>query len=319
MSRWKVFCNVDLSLKKDALKELEKVADVVYFPARQETLLDNIKDYDAYFASGFVVMNKEVLDNAKNLKVIASPGTGTDHIDVNEAKKRGVDVLHLANELELLQGFTATAELAWALLLSCVRKLPAAFDCAKNGHWARERFTGYQLYGKTLGIIGLGRLGTMMSRYGNGFGMNVLGCDHEEKEISDVTQVDLAELLHQSDVITVHIHLTEKNRGYMSAELIDQMKPGVVIINTSRGAIIDEKALLKNLKSGHVGAAGLDVIHGEWDENIYDHPLIKYARTHDNLVITPHIAGATIESIVGARIFMAKKLADYIRGKNDNT
>jgi lactate dehydrogenase-like 2-hydroxyacid dehydrogenase len=97
------------------------------------------------------------------------------------------------------------------------------------------------------------------------------------------------------------------------------MKPGVVIINTSRGAIIDEKALLKTLKSGHVGAAGLDVIHGEWDENIYDHPLIKYARTHDNLVITPHIAGATIESIVGARVFMAKKLADYICEKSDNT
>jgi D-3-phosphoglycerate dehydrogenase len=319
MSCWKVFCNVDLSLKKDALKELEKVADVTYFPAKQGTLLDNIANFDAYFASGFVVMNKEVFDNAKNLKVIASPGTGTDHINVNEAKKRGVDVLHLANELELLQGFTATAELAWALLLSCVRKLPAAFDCAKHGNWARERFKGYQLYGKTLGIIGLGRLGTMMSRYGNGFGMNVLGCDHEEKAISDVTQVDLAELLQRSDVITIHIHLTEKNRGYMSAELIDQMKPGVVIINTSRGAIIDEKALLKNLKSGRVGGAGLDVIHGEWDENIYDHPLIKYARTHDNLVITPHIAGATIESIVGARAFMAKKLADYICEKNNNT
>ena len=122
MSCWKVFCNVDLSLKKDALKELEKVADVTYFPAKQGTLLDNIANFDAYFASGFVVMNKEVFDNAKNLKVIASPGTGTDHINVNEAKKRGVDVLHLANELELLQGFTATAELAWALLLSCVRK-----------------------------------------------------------------------------------------------------------------------------------------------------------------------------------------------------
>ena len=87
MNKWKVFCNVNLSLKKDALKELEKIADVTYFPAKQETLLDNIANFDAYFASGFVEMNKEVLDNAKNLKVIASPGTGTDHIDVNETKK----------------------------------------------------------------------------------------------------------------------------------------------------------------------------------------------------------------------------------------
>jgi D-3-phosphoglycerate dehydrogenase len=318
MSYWKVFCNVDLSFNKDALKELEKIAEVSYFLPKQEILLENIRDFDAYFASGFVEMNKEVLDKATNLKVIASPGTGTDHIDVGEAKKQGIDVLHLANELELLKGFTATAEMAWALLLSCVRKLAASFDCAKNGYWARERFTGYQLYGKTLGIIGLGRLGTMMAGFGKAFGMNVIGCDLEEKSISGVSQVDLGELLKQSDVITIHIHLTHENRGFISEELFNKMKPGVVIINTSRGAIINEGALLIHLESGHVGGAGLDVIHGEWDENIYDHPLIKYARTHDNLVITPHIAGATIESIVGARVFMAKKLAGYIREKNDN-
>ncbi len=316
MSRWKVFCNVDLSLKKDALKELEKVADVIYFPAMQETLLDNIIDFDAYYASAFVEMNKDVLDNAKNLKVIATPGTGTDHIDITEARRNGIDVLDIAEERELLKGFTATAELAWALLLSCIRKLPAAFDCAKQGYWARERFTGYQLYGKKLGLLGLGRLGTMMAGYGNGFGMKVLGCDLEEKNIAGVKQVALDELLVKSDVISIHIHLTEANKGFVSNELLKKMRPGVVIINTSRGAIIDEDALIKSLESGHVGAAGLDVIHGEWDKNIYDHPLIKYARTHDNLVITPHIAGATVESIIGARVFLAKKLADYIREKN---
>ena len=316
MSRWKVYCNVDLSLKKDALKELEKVADVIYFPAMQETLLDNIIDFDAYYASAFVEMNKDVLDNAKNLKVIATPGTGTDHIDITEARRNGIDVLDIAEERELLKGFTATAELAWALLLSCIRKLPAAFDCAKQGYWARERFTGYQLYGKKLGLLGLGRLGTMMAGYGNGFGMKVLGCDLEEKNIAGVKQVALDELLVKSDVISIHIHLTEANKGFVSNELLKKMRPGVVIINTSRGAIIDEDALIKSLESGHVGAAGLDVIHGEWDKNIYDHPLIKYARTHDNLVITPHIAGATVESIIGARVFLAKKLADYIREKN---
>ena len=157
---------------------------------------------------------------------------------------------------------------------------------------------------------------TMMAGYGNGFGMKVLGCDLEEKNIAGVEQIALDELLAKSDVTSIHIHLTEENRGFVSNELLKKMKPGVVIINTSRGAIIDEDALIKNLESGYVGAAGLDVIHGEWDKNIYDHPLIKYARTHDNLVITPHIAGATVESIIGARVFLAKKLADYIREKN---
>ena len=317
MNRWKVFCNVDLSLKKDALKELEVVADVSYFPAKQEVLVKNIPEYDVYFASGYVQMNKEILDSAKQLKVIATPGTGTDHIDVAYAIEKNIDVLHIAKEIELLNGFTATAEQAWALLLSCIRKLPAAFDCAKNGYWARERFTGSQLYKKTLGIIGLGRLGAMMASFGNGFNMNVIGYDILEKNIKGVNQVSLNELLKLSDVITVHIHLTDENRDFISSELFHKMKKGVVLINTSRGAIIDEKALLENLESGHISAAGLDVINGEWNKNLYDHPLIKYAREHDNLVISPHIAGATVESIVGARVFLAKKLAAYIKQKEN--
>ena len=137
-----------------------------------------------------------------------------------------------------------------------------------------------------------------------------------EKNINGVKQVDLDELLKLSDVIAVHIHLTEENRGFLSSDLFHKMKKGVVLINTSRGAIIDENALLGNLRSGHVSAAGLDVINGEWDKNLYDHPLIKYAREHDNL-ISPHIAGATVESIVGARVFIANKLAEYIKKNGD--
>ena len=124
--------------------------------------------------------------------------------------------------------------------------------------------------------------------------------------------MSLDKLLNESDVITVHIHLTNENRGFISRELFSKMKEGVVLINTSRGAIIDEDALLENLHSGHVSAAGLDVIHGEWAKNLYDHPLIFYARNHDNLIISPHIAGSTVESIIGARIFIAEKLTKYI-------
>lgn len=315
MEKWKVFCNLNLSLKEDALKNLEEVAIVEQFPAEQEILLNNIENFDAYFASASVQVNEEVLEKAKNLKVIASPGTGTDHIDVVLAEKMGIDVMHIAKELDLLNTFTSTAEMAWTLLLSSIRKLPVAFDCAKNGWWARERFTGFQLYGKTLGILGLGRLGTMVARYGNGFGMKVLGTDIVKKDLPDVEQVELDELLARSDVISIHIHLTPETRSYISYDQFRKMKKGVVIINTSRGAIIDEKALLDNLHSGHVGSAGLDVIFGEWDDNIYDHPLIAYARTHENLVISPHIAGATIESIIGARVFLADKLAEYINNK----
>ncbi len=315
MKRWKVFCNDDLSLKKDALKELELISDVSYYPARQDVVFEHIRHYDAYYASAHVQTNREVLEIAQNLKVIATPSTGTDHIDIKYAKEKNVDVIQITNEIDLLNGFTATAEHAWGLLLACIRKLPAAFDCTKNGYWARQRFTGFQLYKKTLGIIGLGRLGTMMASFGNGFNMNVIGYDIVKKDINGVNQVSLNELLKSSDVISVHIHLTDETREFISDKLFKKMKRSVVLINTSRGEILDENALLENLYSGHVSSAGLDVINGEWDQNLYDHPLIEYSRKHDNLVISPHIASATVESIVGARIFVAKKLADYIKQK----
>ena len=128
-----------------------------------------------------------------------------------------------------------------------------------------------------------------------------------------VEQVDFDTLLARSDVLSIHIHLTKENQGRISYEAFAKMKQGVVIINTSRGAIIDEEALLKALKSGKIMAAGLDVICGEWDKDLASHSLIQYARNHKNLIITPHIAGATVESIIGARVFMAEKLASYIK------
>jgi len=318
MKRWKVFCNDDLSLIKDALAELQKIAEVEYFLPNQDLLLKNIKHFDAYYASAHVQMNRAVLDSAENLKVIATPSTGTDHIDVNYAKEKNIHVIDISKEIDLLNGFTATAEHAWGLLLACIRKLPAAFNCAKNGYWARQRFTGFQLNRKTLGIIGLGRLGTMMVSYGNGFNMNVIGYDIIEKNIEGVKQVSLDQLLKLSDVISVHIHLSDRNRNFISKHLFQKMKKGVVLINTSRGAIVDEKALLNNLESGHVLAAGIDVINGEWDKNLYDHPLVRYSRENDNLVISPHIGGATIESIIGARVFVGDKLVSYIKQNSIN-
>lgn len=315
MPQWRILCTVGLPLKPDALRPLEEVADVDYAEARRDLLLERIGVYDGYFASAYVRVDKKILDRATHLKVIATPGTGTDHIDVDEALRRGIVVMSIATDYEVLDTFSATAEMAWCLLLSCIRRLPAAFEAAKRGDWARERFSGHQLRGRTLGVLGYGRLGKMVARFGQGFGMRVLACDKRDFESPDVERVDFDTLLAQSDVLTIHIHLTEDNRGLLSREVLAKMKPGIVIINTSRGAIVDEAALLDALESGHVSAAGLDVIDGEWRTDLADHPLIRYAREHDNLIITPHIAGATVESIVGAREHLARKLADYIRSR----
>jgi D-3-phosphoglycerate dehydrogenase len=153
----------------------------------------------------------------------------------------------------------------------------------------------------------------MTVEYGKAFRMHVLGCDPKPFRIVGVEQVSFDRLLRASDVISIHVHLTEKTRGLLSCRELAKMKRGVVIINTSRGAIIDGRAFLAALKSGKVSAAGLDVIEGEWMRDISRHPLVRYAQNHDNLVITPHVGGATVESIAGARIFMAKKLANHLK------
>ncbi|MFB0564468.1 MAG: NAD(P)-dependent oxidoreductase [Candidatus Aminicenantaceae bacterium] len=313
MRRWKVLCNEDLKLKPDALQVVEVIADVDYIEARRDILLQCIDRYDAYYASAWVKADEEVLKRAHRLKVIATPSTGTDHIDRDYARQKEIDVIDIAEDYDILDTFSATAEMAWCLLLACMRHLPGAFEDAKKGMWSRQKFTGCQLLGKTLGILGYGRLGKMMAEIGKGFRMRVIACDKKKFNSPGLEQVDFDTLLSESDVLTIHIHLTEKNRGILSREAFRNMKQGVVIINTSRGALIDEEALLEALESGKVAAAGLDVIQGEWDHNLVDHPLIKYAREHDNLIITPHIGGATVESIIDARIYVAQKLAYYIK------
>ncbi|ODS33760.1 MAG: D-3-phosphoglycerate dehydrogenase (PGDH) [Candidatus Scalindua rubra] len=311
--RWKVLCNDKLWFKSDALRVLEDIADIDYQEAKYENLLECIDHYDAYFASAHIKTDAKVLERAKRLRVIATPSTGTDHIDVDFAIEKGIAVLDIAKEYTLLDNFTATAEMTWCLILSLIRRLPWAFEAAKNGFWARQHFAGHQLMGKTLGIMGYGRLGKMMAKIGKGFRMHIIAYDIHHLSDSNVRQVGLDTLLSDSDVLTIHIHLTKETRGLISHEVFYKMKPGIIIINTSRGGIIDEEALLDALKTGQVGGAGLDVINGEWDDNLADHSLIKYAKTHENLIITPHIAGSTVESIVDAREFMAKKLADYLK------
>lgn len=313
MSRWKVLSSIDLRLKPDALKVLEDIADVDYVEADRDILMERIGEYDAYYASAYVRTDKEIIERAHRLKVIATPATGNDHIDTDIIKRKGIDILDISKEYKLLDTFSATAELTWGLILACMRNLPRAFEEAKKGNWVREDLAGRQLLGKTLGILGYGRLGKMLAMMGKGFRMKVIACDIKKFKAQGIKQVDFNTLLATSDILTINIHLTKENKGLFSREVFLKMKPGIVLINTSRGAIIDEEALLQALESGQVRAAGLDVIHGEWNKDLANHPLIKYARTHDNLVITPHIAGATFESIVDARLFLADKLAQYIK------
>ena len=313
MPKLKILCMVDLAPYPEAKAPLEEVAEVTYLPPSHDALVEVIPGYDAYFGHIHVRVDRPVIERGTRLRAIATPTTGTDHIDLDLARRRGIEIICIKTEYALLDTFTATAELAWGLLIACVRELPTAVARAHSGHWDRDLFTGHQLSGKTLGILGYGRLGKMVAEYGKAFRMRVIVCDIKEFSAPGVEQVDFDALISESDVLSLHLHLTPETAGILSREAFARMKRGVVIINTSRGALIDEAAFLDALESGKVSAAGLDMIHGEWDEHLERHPLIHYAATHRNLIITPHIGGSTVESNRDARLFTARKLAEYLR------
>lgn len=310
---WRVLNLADVTACPDVFASFDIVAEVVSLPADQSTLLERIHAFDAYYASLHVRADENVLQRAARLRVIATPSTGLDHIDTALAAERGIAVLSLKDDTEFLNGLTATAELAWALLLATIRRLPWAFAAAGAGRWSRDEFRGHQLSGKTLGVLGYGRLGRMVAEYGKAFRMRVLACDRKAVEPAPgVTMVDFDTLLGECDVLSTHIHLTEENRHLIDTAALARMKSNAVIINTSRGGIIDEAALELALRGGRLAGAGLDVIDGEWATNLEDHPLIRYANEFENLVITPHIGGVTHESQRSAFEFTARKLKRFL-------
>lgn len=294
----------------------EKYGDVFEFvriPETREALLENIGSFDGYIASLKVRVDEEVLERASSLKAIFTPSTGLDHIDLEAARRHGIPVFATKNDRDILDSITSTAEMALALLLSVVRRVPWAHQAAVDGIWAREVFRGHQLSGKTMGILGYGRLGTMMAEYAKALRMNVIACDIKKIDDEAICQVSFDELMRKSDVISIHVHLDKSTEKMIDKKAFSMMKKGVVIINTARGGIIDEEALCKALETGKVGGAGLDVIDGEWMENIKDHPLIQYAGTHQNLVISPHVGGTCFEAQYITAENIMRKIDDYFR------
>jgi D-3-phosphoglycerate dehydrogenase len=312
---WRVLNMADVSAFPEVLDPLRHIADVVTLPADRQLLRERIGEFHAYVAALSVRADREILDAAGSLRAIATPSTGLDHLDLDAIRDRRIALLSLRDDVEFLDRITATAEMTWCLLLAVVRQLPWAFAAARRGDWARDRFRGHQLSGKTLGIIGYGRLGRMVAEYGKAFRMRVLACDRKPfTPVPGVERADFDRVLRESDVLSIHVHLTEENRGLIGTAQFARMKPGAVLLNTSRGAILDEAALLAALESGHLGGAGLDVIDGEWRDDLDRHPLVRYADSHRNLVLSPHIGGVAVEAQRAVFAHTAEKLATFLRG-----
>ena len=286
--------------------------DVIQIPSTAKEVKSGIQTCEALLdASMKVPITDAMVASAANLKIISCATTGSDHIERTELDRRGIPVRTLMEDKQLLLNLTPAAELSWTLLMACARMLPAAVDHVKAGGWDREQFPGIMLKGKRLGIIGCGRIGTWMSRYAQAFGMEIIGYDPILAEFPpQIKAVSLDELVGTSDFITIHVPLTEDTKGLFSQSCFQQVKPGTILINTSRGAVIDEAALLKALESKRIKAAGLDVLTDE--PQVEKSPLVRYARTHHNLILTPHCGGFSHDAVKIVCRRAAEKIVAYL-------
>jgi D-3-phosphoglycerate dehydrogenase len=287
-------------------------ANIVRIPANAGDVQTEIKTADALLdASMKAPITDAMVASAANLKIISCATTGSDHIERTELNRRGIPVRTLMEDKALLLNLTPAAELSWALLMACARMLPAAIDHVKAGGWDRELFPGVMLNGKRIGIIGCGRIGTWMSRYAHAFGIDIVGYDpFVDKFPPRITPVSLEELARTSDFITIHVPLTDNTKGLFSEKHFAAVKAGSIFINTSRGAVIDENALLEALESKRIRAAGLDVLTDE--PQIEKSLLLPYAKTHDNLLLSPHCGGFSHDAVKIVCRRAAEKIIEHL-------
>lgn len=252
--------------------------------------------------------NAETLQKVGALKFIAVPATGTDHIDRPAAEKAGIKIVSLAGHPGLKE-ITATPEHAFGLMMALLRNTVPAVQSVLSGHWNRDAYFGRQLKGKTVGIIGLGRTGTAFAGMVSAFDARVTYYDPYVKNGTWDRCLTLSELAEKSDVIAVHAVYNEETKGLLDAGFFSTIKPGGWLVNTARGGIVDETAMITALERGQLAGAALDVMQNEPAKNApLQSPLVDYARSHPNVIITPHIGGATRESIDQAEYLLAMEL-----------
>lgn len=252
-----------------------------------------------------------LLTHFPNLKCLAVNTTGISHIELPALESRGVKLLSLKGETEFLQEVRATAELALALILSLLRRTPEAFAMAESGAWRRMEMMGEELAGKTVGLIGFGRLGRITAELLLAFRAKVLWCDVADSDIMPgAERTALEDLLARSDIVSLHASWMPGDSPILGQRELNLMKAGARLVNTARGELIDEAALLEALKNGRVSAA-LDVLSDEQGHDLKQNPLVQFSATSRNLLLTPHIGGATRESSEKTEVFMAERIKQW--------
>ncbi len=295
------------------LSEVAEVEEAAHLD--RAALMARLPAVDALIVRLGHQIDSELLAAAPRLRFLASATTGLDHIDLEAAAAHGIEVLSLRGEIEFLEKVPATAEFTWALLLALLRNIPQASTDVRQGSWRREHFRGHELAGRHLGLVGLGRVGRQVAGFGLAFGMRVAAYDPAPRQEMAGVELcpSLEALLARSDVLCLHAPLDETTRGLLGDRELALLPPGAFLVNTARGGLLDEAALLRALESGRLQGAALDVIDNERnEEKRRTSPLAHYLREQGDagrLLITPHLGGATFDSMARTEIFIARKLA----------
>lgn len=272
------------------LLEAHGIETDVQLKSTPEALREHARHADGWLIRSGTQITADLLETAEDLKVIGRAGVGVDNVDLEAATRRGILVINAPDGNTI-----STAEHACALMMALARRLPQANASLREGSWERKSFTGAELYEKTLGIVGVGKIGQAVAQRMGGFGMTLLGFDPvlapDVAARLGVTLVSFADLIARSDLITVHAPLNDATRGLLGADALARCKPGVLLVNAARGGIIDEAALLDALENGHVGGAALDVYSTEPPP-----PHLQALIRHPRVVATPHIAASTAEA-----------------------
>lgn len=269
--------------------------------------VEDLSSFDALLVRSATTVTAELLEKMPNVKIVARAGVGVDNIDLDAATKRGVVVVNAPDGNTI-----STAEHTFAMMMSVMRNIPQANASIKAGEWNRKAFQGFELRGKTLGIIGFGRIGTQLAKRAKAFEMSLLVFDpfltKARAEKLGVTTAELDEVLANADIITVHTPLTKETKGLLGMENIAKTKPGVFLINCARGGIIDQEALKHYLDNGHIAGAALDVFE---EEPVADENLLSFK----NVIATPHIAASTKEAQLNVAAQVSEEVLNFLEGQ----
>jgi D-3-phosphoglycerate dehydrogenase len=272
---------------------------------KDQNLLDAVKDCEGLVVRSETKVTAAVMDAAKSLRVIGRAGVGVDNIDVPAATARGIIVMNAPDGNTI-----TTAEHTVAMLIALARNIPQAHQSLQGGKWERKKFVGVELQGKTLGIVGLGRIGRVVAQRARGFGMKILAYDPfvsaDNVRDLEIEVAPLEDVISKADFLTVHTPLTGETRGIIGPKAFSQMKRGVRIINCARGGLVDESALANAIKEGIVAGAAIDVFQEEPPPA--DHPLLAL----EQVVATPHLGASTKEAQEGVAVTVAEQMRDYL-------